>query len=234
MMSFGRFEKYVHPGIYNINMCVYEQIKVIDMRCSVEQNKQPLIFLTTDNVQIDIKTYTVSRIVDPYKAICKIQNWQRAIEALVSQTIKRLLSSMKIHEFLEKSPVFDQMVKNKMGNRSFIFGIEILDFGINGVTIEQKFIGPLSQATIAEKEKKCQYMVAEAQKECSAIQKNATDILDKDENAVHVQYLDFLTNITDKKYMNTNNRILIMPDAMLSVQSCHDLSVKLKSGNNKA
>lgn len=116
----GRFEAYLVPGVYWINPCVYE-IRIVSMKAQVFDNLC-YKFLTQDNVEIDIKTYIIGKIIDPYTAILKLKDYRLALKGLCGGAVKAVITSSTSHDLLKNSSSLDQQVLKKLGKTASVFG----------------------------------------------------------------------------------------------------------------
>ena len=136
----GAFDAYLKPGIYYINTFLYE-MKIVDMRAKLMEIPSESI-MTSDNVQLHLKSYLKYRIVDPYKACYRINNFEYALKLLAQGAKKNALAEFKMNDLLHNTRAFVDDMKSKIGDRCLIFGIEILDIGLTNVNLPDDMVIP--------------------------------------------------------------------------------------------
>ena len=102
-----------------------------------------------------------------------------------------------------------------LGKRANIFGLDILDFNITNITIPDSLVEPLAREAVSERLAQAKAIKAKGEFESSKFQTMTAEIMEKNKNSMHVQYLNFLKDITKK--MDGNSDVMLLPDAMMRV-----------------
>ena len=148
-------------------------------------------FLTTDNIEINVRAYVVGRIIDPYVATMKLKSYVTTLQALCGGAVKAVVTTTTSHDILKNSSNMDEKVKKKLGRRSEVFGLEVNDFGISSLTLPPNLVEPLAREAVSERLAEAKAIKAQGEFEASKYQNMTAEIMGKNKSSLQVQYLNF-------------------------------------------
>ena len=95
----GRYHSVRGPGLY-YNIPLIEWQKKVDMR-TVTVNVEPQETITKDSVTIKVNAVLWYRIVEPFKAILEVANFQSAVYQVALTSLRNIIGQHVLDEVLK-------------------------------------------------------------------------------------------------------------------------------------
>ncbi len=189
----GRFEAVKGPGLILIIPLV-QQIVRVDLRTVVmEVPAQDVI--SRDNVSLKVDAILYFRVVDPERAIIKVENFLGATNMLAQTTLRSVLGQHDLDEMLAKRDELNADVQKTLDVQTESWGIKVISVEIREVTLTENMIRSIAKQAEAERDRRAKVIHAEAEFQAAETLLNAAQILSRDPSAMQLRYLQTLTEV---------------------------------------
>jgi len=175
VFRFGRFVGVRGPGWIFVIPFV-ETYKVVDTRVqTVDVPKQEVV--TKDNIVLNVDAVIYLQVVDPEKAILKVDDYKEASRLFVQAMIRDLIGSMTLDEVIGKIDELNERLKVSLSKMADAWGVKVVSVQLTDIDIPPGLRKAMHQMMIAEKEKRARAERAEALKiELEAIKEAVKDM----------------------------------------------------------
>ena len=175
VFRFGRYVGVKGPGWIFIIPFV-ETYKVVDTRVqTVDVPKQEVV--TKDNVVLNIDAVIYLQVVDPAKAVLKVDDYKQASRLFVQAMIRDLVGSMTLDEVIGGIEELNEKIKTALAKMADTWGVKVVSVQLTDIDIPPNLRKAMHEMMIAEKEKRARAEKAEALKiELEAIKEAVKDM----------------------------------------------------------
>jgi regulator of protease activity HflC (stomatin/prohibitin superfamily) len=184
----GRFQKVKGPGLILLIPGIQKMVKV-DLRVIVmDVPTQDVI--SRDNVSVKVNAVIYFRIVDPEKAVIRVENAFEATSQLSQTTLRSVLGQHELDDMLAERDKLNVDIQELLDQRTDNWGIKVANVEIKHVKI----------------------INAEAEKQAATMLTEAAGILATEDEALQLRYLQTLKEISNER---TNTIVFPMPMEIL-------------------
>ncbi len=202
----GRFQKVKGPGLIILIPVVQKMIKV-DLRVVVmDVPTQDVI--SRDNVSVKVNAVIYFRIVDPEKAVIRVENVFEATSQLSQTTLRSVLGQHELDDMLAERDKLNEDIQNILDQRTDNWGIKVANVEIKHVDLDESMIRAIAQQAEAERSRRAKVINAEGEKQAATMLAEAANMLAKEEQALQLRYLQTLKEIASEK---TNTIVFPLP-----------------------
>lgn len=202
----GRFQKVKGPGLILLFPGIQKMTKV-DLRVIVmDVPTQDVI--SRDNVSVKVNAVIYFRIVDPEKAIIRVENAYEATSQLSQTTLRSVLGQHELDDMLAERDKLNADIQELLDQRTDNWGIKVANVEIKHVDLDESMIRAIAQQAEAERARRAKIINAEAEKQAATMLSEAANILAKEELALQLRYLQTLKEISNER---TNTIVFPMP-----------------------
>lgn len=207
----GRLVDKLSAGIYFENHLMNEKITDVNMQIQTKELKEQTI-MTRDTVSIVIHSVLVYKIIDPYKAVCTVENIDFAIRESIKVTTQQVLSENALDDCMSKKEELSEVIKQRVGKSCVDFGVEIIRVDIKDIFINDEIIKEaLSASAIAKRMAESKLINAEAEVKSAELMRKAADQLGTGA-AMHIRQMETMLAIC--KNHNSKVHVVVNPDMM--------------------
>jgi regulator of protease activity HflC (stomatin/prohibitin superfamily) len=191
VLRLGKYHRMAGPGFFFIipvleNISHWIDIRVIATDCKAEQT------LTMDNVPVDVDAIIFWKVFDPEKAALEVENYQVAI-SLASQTALRdIIGKTTLSEMLVGREKIDDMLRQRIDDRSDPWGISVQSVEIRAVLIPADLQKAMSMQAQAEREKEARVLLGESERLIAVKFEDAAKTYAKNPTALHLRAMNML------------------------------------------
>jgi regulator of protease activity HflC (stomatin/prohibitin superfamily) len=176
-----RFGKYVGtrgPG-WIVLLPFIEEYRLVDLRVqTLDVPKQEVV--TGDNVVLVIDAVIYLRVVDPAKAVLKVDNYKQASVLFVQAMIRDLVGGMTLEEVINNIEELNKKIETELSKMAQDWGVKVVSVQIKSVEIPERVKHAMHDMMVAEKEKRARTERALAKKiELEAVKEAVEDMNDK-------------------------------------------------------
>jgi len=202
----GRFQKVKGPGLILLFPGIQIMTKV-DLRVIVlDVPTQDVI--SRDNVSVKVNAVVYFRIVDPEKAVIRVENVFEATSQLSQTTLRSVLGQHELDEMLSERDSLNADIQGILDQRTDNWGIKVANVEIKHVDLDESMIRAIAQQAEAERARRAKVIHAEGERQAAAKLAEAAQILSSQKQALQLRYLQTLKEVAGEK---TNTIIFPLP-----------------------
>ena len=193
VFTLGRFDQVKGPGLVLLIPFVQQMVRV-DLRTQViEIPTQDVI--SKDNVSMKVDAVLYFNVVDPERAIIKVQTYLPATNMLAQTTLRAVLGQHELDEMLSERKRLNVDVQSIIDAQTETWGIKVSNVEIRTVELTENMVRAIAKQAEAERDRRAKIIHAEAEFQASQTLVDAARILGSIPAAMQLRYLQTLTEI---------------------------------------
>jgi regulator of protease activity HflC (stomatin/prohibitin superfamily) len=193
VFTLGRFQAVRGPGLVLLIPFIQEMVRV-DLRIQViEIPSQDVI--SHDNVSMKVDAVLYFNVVDPERAIIRVQSYLPATNMLAQTTLRAVLGQHELDEMLAERKKLSTDVQSILDSQTEAWGIKVSNVEIRTVELTENMVRAIAKQAEAERDRRAKIIHAEAEFQASQTLVNAAKILSSVPAAMQLRYLQTLTDI---------------------------------------
>jgi regulator of protease activity HflC (stomatin/prohibitin superfamily) len=204
----GRMKRLRGPGLYWIVPVIDQKVQV-DVRTRTV-NVEPQETVTADSVTIRVNAVLYYRILDPTKAINKVENYQMAVYQIALTTLRNIVGQNILDDVLQNRDKINAKVQEIVDEITEPWGIEIERVEMKDVEIPPGMQRAMAKEAEAIREKRSRLIKAAAEQEASIKLAEASQNISANPAALELRRLQMLTEIGAEN--NTTTIVMIPSD----------------------
>jgi len=165
----GKFSRVLKPGL-NFTIPYIEYVRAVLPTSDITIDIPPQETITKDNALLRVDTIVFIRIIDPKKAIYKVDNYENAIAQLVLTSIRAIIGNLTLDEALSGKEQIIYDLKNKIEHDTPDWGITVTAFDIQEIMPTESMQKAMELQAAAEREKRATETMAEANKQAAILE----------------------------------------------------------------
>ena len=202
----GRFQTVKGPGLI-ILIPGLQKMTRVDLRVLVlDVPTQDVI--SRDNVSVKVNAVIYFRVVDPEKAIIRVENFFEATSQLSQTTLRSVLGQHELDDMLAERDKLNDDIQKLLDQRTDNWGIKVANVEIKHVDLDESMIRAIAQQAEAERARRAKVINAEGEKQAAATLAEAANMLAQEKLALQLRYLQTLKEISSEK---TNTIVFPVP-----------------------
>lgn len=221
----GRINGVRGPGMY-WTIPVIDQKAQVDIRTKTV-NIEPQETVTADSVTIKVNAVLYYRILDPSKAINKVENYQLAVYQAALTSLRNVVGQNILDDVLQSRDKINIKVQEIVDEITEPWGIVIERVEMKDVEIPLAMQRAMAKEAEAIREKRARLIKATAEQEASIKLSEASQNIVDNPAALELRRLQMLTEIGAEN--NTTTIVMMPSDFMLLAKR---LSESIPNGNN--
>jgi len=208
----GRIKGVKGPGMYWIIPWV-DQKSQIDIRTKTV-NIEPQETVTADSVTIKVNAVLYYRILDPTKAINKVENYQMAVYQIALTTLRNVVGQNILDDVLQNRDKINFKVQEIVDEITEPWGVVIERVEMKDVEIPPNMQRAMAKEAEAIREKRARIIKAAAEQEASLKLAEASRNIAQNPSALELRRLQMLTEIGAE---NNTTTIIMIPSDFVDV-----------------
>ncbi len=161
----GRFQKVKGPGLIILFPGIQKMVRV-DLRViTLDVPTQDVI--SRDNVSVKVNAVIYFRVVDPEKAIIRVENFFEATSQLSQTTLRSVLGRHELDDMLSERDKLNNDIQDLLDQRTDNWGIKVANVEIKHVDLDESMIRAIAQQAEAERARRAKIINAEAEKQAA-------------------------------------------------------------------
>jgi len=159
----GKYNTTLRPGLNIIIPFIdkiREKISTRDIILDIEQQE----VITKDNAVILTNAVAFIRVTDPKNAIYGVENFELAIQNLITTTLRSIIGEMKLDEALSNRDIIKSKLKEQIIDDVADWGITVKSVEIQDITPSGSMQQAMEQQAAAERERRAIETRAEGNK----------------------------------------------------------------------
>ncbi|MFN6213056.1 MAG: slipin family protein, partial [Microcystis sp.] len=200
------------PGLYWIIPLVDQKMQ-LDIRTKTV-DIAPQETVTADNVTIKVNAVLYYRIIDPGKAINKVESYPAAVYQAAMTTLRNVVGQNHLDDVLQKRDKINHAVQQIVDEISEPWGIDIERVEIKDVEIPTGMQRAMAKEAEALREKRARLIKAAAEQEASLKLAEASRLIMENPAALELRRLQMLTEIGAE---NNTSTVIMLPSDILNL-----------------
>lgn len=207
----GRVTGIRGPGAYWIIPFVDQKVQV-DIRTRTV-NIEPQETVTADSVTIKVNAVLYYRILDPTKAINRVESYEMAVYQAALTTLRNVVGQNILDDVLQNRDKINHKVQEIVDELTEPWGIVVERVEMKDVEIPHSMQRAMAKEAEAVREKRARLIKAVAEQEASIKLAEASQQIMRNPAALELRRLQMLTEIGAEN--NTTTLIMMPSDFML-------------------
>lgn len=225
----GRFQKIQGPGIY-FTVPLIDQKAKVDIRTKTV-DIPPQEAVTADSVTIKINAVLYYRIIDPMKAINRVENYQMAVYQASMTTLRNIVGQHNLDDMLQSRDKINAKVQEIVDEITEPWGVAIERVELKDVEIPISMQRAMAKEAEAAREKRARLIKAEAEQEASNLLTQAAQKMMENPAALELRRLQMLTEIGAE---NNTTTLVMIPSDILSLAKEWTIAAQNANAANQA
>jgi len=155
----------------------------------------PQDVITRDNVTVKVNAVVYFRPVDPSKAIVEVENYLYATSQEAQTTLRSILGQASLDELLAERDRLGTMLQEVIDQHTEPWGVKVTQVAVKTVDLPLEMQRAMAKQAESEREKRAKIIHASGELEASRQLSDAAEALQKQPVAIHLRYLQTLTDI---------------------------------------
>ena len=169
----------------------------------------PQDVITRDNVSVKVNAVVYFHVMDPSKAVVKVENYLYATSQLSQTTLRSILGQATLDELLSSRDKLNENLQEILDKHTDPWGIKVTMVELKAVDLPIEMQRAMAKQAEAEREKRAKIIHASGEFEASKQLSEAAEIIGRQPATLQLRYLQTLTEIAIEK-----NSTIIFPVPM--------------------
>jgi regulator of protease activity HflC (stomatin/prohibitin superfamily) len=200
----GTFHKVKGPGLVLLIPIVDRMIKV-SLR-TVVMDVPPQDVITLDNVSVQVNAVVYFRVIDPERAIIKVEDFLFATSQLSQTTLRSIVGQVELDDLLAQREKINKELQHIIDTHSDPWGVKVSLVEIKQIDLPIEMKRAIARQAEAERERRAKVIHAEGEFQAATQLKEAAKIISEYPVAVQLRFLQTLTEVATE-----NNSTTIFP-----------------------
>jgi regulator of protease activity HflC (stomatin/prohibitin superfamily) len=159
----------------------------------------PQDIITRDNVSLKVDAVVYFRVVDAVKAIVDVENYLYATRLMAQTTLRSILGQAHLDELLAERDRLGAMLQEVIDKHTEPWGVKVTQVAVKAVDLPHEMVRAMAKQAESEREKRAKIIHASGEYEASKQLTMAAQALQEQPVAIHLRYLQTLTEIAAEK-----------------------------------
>jgi regulator of protease activity HflC (stomatin/prohibitin superfamily) len=157
-------------------------------------------------VSVKVNAVVYFHVMDPAKAVVKVENYLYATSQLAQTTLRSILGQATLDELLSSRDKLNENLQEILDKHTDPWGIKVTMVELKGVDLPIEMQRAMAKQAEAEREKRAKIIHASGEFEASKQLSEAAAIIGREPATLQLRYLQTLTEIATEK-----NSTIIFP-----------------------
>lgn len=197
IFTLGRFTGVKGPGLIILIPFVQQMAKV-DLRVVV-QDVPPQDVISRDNVSVKVNAVLYFRIVDPERAIIKVEDFMAATSQLAQTTLRSVLGKHELDEMLAERDRLNSDIQEILDQQTDAWGIKVTNVEIKHVDLNESMVRAIAKQAEAERLRRAKVINAEGEQQAAEKLVEAGHMLAREPQAMQLRYFAALHDVAGER-----------------------------------
>ena len=152
--------------------------------------------ITQDNITIDVAAVAYFKVVDAYRAVVEIENYNRAVNQISQTTVRSVVGQFTLDEVLSETPKVNTRIQEIIDDHSEPWGIKVTTVEIKDIKLPESMQRAIALQAEAEREKRAKIISAEGEYLAAGKLGEAADIIAQHPVALKLRTMIVLSNLS--------------------------------------
>ena len=159
----------------------------------------PQDVITRDNVTVKVNAVVYFRVIDPVKSVVQVENYLYATSQEAQTTLRSILGQAHLDELLSERERLALKLQQVIDEHTDPWGVKVTQVAVKAVDLPQEMQRAMAKQAASEREKRAKIIHASGELEASRQLTEAAEMLNQQPVAIHLRYLQTLTEIAAEK-----------------------------------
>jgi regulator of protease activity HflC (stomatin/prohibitin superfamily) len=183
----------------------FERMVRISLR-TVVLEVPPQDVITRDNVSVKVNAVVYFHVMDPARAVVKVENYLYATSQLAQTTLRSVLGQATLDALLSERDKLNESLQDTIDKHTDPWGIKVTMVEVKAVDLPMEMQRAMAKQAEAEREKRAKIIHASGELEASKQLSEAAAVFAREPATLQLRYLQTLTEIASEK-----NSTIIFP-----------------------
>jgi regulator of protease activity HflC (stomatin/prohibitin superfamily) len=189
--------QFVFPFIQNYRKV---DLRVITMAIPMQE------IITKDNVSVKTAAVCFFQVVDPYKAITKIEDPFMATSQIAQTTLRSVLGQHELDQLLAERDAINAKLQAIIDRQTEPWGVKVIAVEVKDVEIPESMQRAMARQAEAERERRAKVVAAEGEHQAAQKLTEAAKVIATQPGAMQLRQLQSMVEVSAEK-----NSTLIFP-----------------------
>jgi regulator of protease activity HflC (stomatin/prohibitin superfamily) len=208
----GRFQAIRGPGLY-YNIPLIEWQRIVDMR-TVTLGVEPQETITKESVTVKLNAVLWYRIVEPFKAILEVADYQSAVYQIALTSLRNIIGQHLLDEVLKERDQINDKLRTIVDQETGPWGVRVEMVEMKDVEIPQGMQRAMAREAEAIREKRARLIKAEAELEASVKLGSAADDITRNPLGLELRRMQMISEVGAEQNSTT---IIMMPSEFVTM-----------------
>ncbi|MBV8184594.1 MAG: slipin family protein [Hyphomicrobiales bacterium] len=193
VFTLGRFSGVKGPGLIILIPFAQQMVKV-DLRVVVQVVPAQDV-ISRDNVSVKVNAVLYFRIVDPERAIIRVEDFMAATSQLAQTTLRSVLGKHELDEMLAERDKLNADIQEILDQQTDAWGIKVTAVEIKDVDLNESMVRAIAKQAEAERLRRAKVINAEGEQQAAEKLVEAGRALAQEPQAMQLRYFAALHDI---------------------------------------
>jgi regulator of protease activity HflC (stomatin/prohibitin superfamily) len=185
------------PGLVLVVWPV-DRMQRVSLR-TVVHDVPPQDVITRDNVSVKVNAVVYFRVMDPVRAVVQVEDYLYATSQMAQTTLRSILGQAHLDELLAERERLGQMLQEVIDLHTDPWGVKVSQVAMKAVDLPHEMVRAMARQAESERDKRAKIIHASGEFEASRQLTEAAQTLAAEPTALHLRYLQTLTEIAAEK-----------------------------------
>jgi regulator of protease activity HflC (stomatin/prohibitin superfamily) len=197
IFTLGRFSGVKGPGLIILIPLAQQMVKV-DLRVVVRVVPAQDV-ISRDNVSVKVNAVLYFRIVDPERAIIRVEDFLAATIQLAQTTLRSVLGKHELDEMLAERDRLNADIQEILDQQTDAWGIKVTIVEIKDVDLNENMVRAIAKQAEAERLRRAKIINAEGEQQAAEKLVEAGRIIAQEPQAMQLRYFAALHDIASER-----------------------------------
>jgi regulator of protease activity HflC (stomatin/prohibitin superfamily) len=193
----GRLQGAKGPGVFLLLPFIDRMVKV-DLRV-VTMDVPSQEAITKDNVTLKVNAVVYFKVFTPQDAVVQIEDYRRATSQIAQTTLRNVIGQSELDDLLANREKINNQLQQIIDEQTEPWGIKVTLVEVKDVELPPTMQRAMARQAEAEREKRAKIIHASGEFEASKQLAEAAQVINSQESALQLRYLQTLTEIAVEK-----------------------------------
>ncbi|MBW1991209.1 MAG: slipin family protein [Deltaproteobacteria bacterium] len=189
------------PGVIIIIPMIDRLAKVNLQLMTYDVPSQDII--TRDNVTVRVNAVVYFRVVDPWKAIIEVRDYNSATQLLAQTTLRSVCGQSDLDDLLSARDKINAQIADILDKHTDPWGIKVTLVELKAIDLPIEMQRAMAKQAEAERERRAKVINAEGEYQAAAKMTEAAKVLAEEPISLQLRYLQTLREIAAEKNSTT-------------------------------
>ncbi|MBC7659677.1 MAG: slipin family protein [Chitinophagaceae bacterium] len=170
---------------------------------TVTMDIPPQDVITKDNISLKVNAVLYFHVVDPMRAVLKVENYLYATTQLAQTHLRSALGEHSMDELLSERDQINKKLQIILDQNTDPWGIKVTAVEVKHVDLPPDMQRAMARQAEAERERRAKVISAEGEFQAAQMLKNAADLISANPTALQLRYLQTMSDMSTEQNTKT-------------------------------